>query len=334
VEVRFGVTAQGNFEGATILHVAAPMQAVAREVGPDAPLLLHAARGKLSAARSRRPAPARDGKVLAAWNGLTIAALADAGLILGRPDYLDAAREAADLVLGSMVLDGRLMRTLVDGEARHLGMLDDHADVCHGLLRLYAADLDPRWVGAARELAARMVVLFHDPVDGGFFLSPSDGERLVARTRDVEDHPTPAGNSQAAWVLLRLAALTGETRLEDLALGALAGVRDEMGRWPQAFGTALLAADAHTSLPREVAVIGAPDDPRTAALVATARREGGPYLTLAACAPEEVGAASAVVPLLAGRAPVDGAPAAYVCRRFTCLAPVTTPGDLAAQLSS
>ena len=333
VTVRYGVRPEGNFEGATILHVAAPMTEVEREAGPDAAALLAQARAMLYEARSERPAPARDDKVVTAWNGLAVAAFADGGIALGRPDYVAAAEATAGFLLDSLVVDGRLRRVHTGASAAHLGQLDDHADLCHGLLRLYEATAGPRWLSAARELAGRMVELFADPDGAGFFYSGSDGEALLARTRELEDHPTPAGNSQAAHVLVRLADLTGDATLEDRALGALRLVRGEMARFPQAFGTALIALDHHLSERRAIAIAGAPDDPRTGALVAAARAGAGPFDALAVGDPADPAAAEAA-PLLAGRPKVDGAPAAYVCRGFACRAPVTTPEALAEALAA
>ncbi|HJZ62603.1 MAG TPA: thioredoxin domain-containing protein [Miltoncostaeaceae bacterium] len=332
VAVRYGVRPEGNFEGATILHVAAPLELVEQAVGPDASLLLASARAKLAAARSGRPAPARDAKVIASWNGLAIAAFADAGVILGRPDLVDVARETAAFVLERLTVDGRLMRVWADGAARHLGCLDDHADLAHGLLVLYEATFEPRWLAAARDLARRMVDLFADPEGEGFFYAGSDAEALVARTRDVEDHPTPGGNSQAAWALLRIAALTGEDDLEERAAGALRLVGAEMARFPQAFGTALVALDFLTSPRREVAIVGAAGEARTRALVDVAREAAGPAAVIAAGDPAD-GVAAEAAPLLAGRPTVEGAPAAYVCERFACRVPVTDPDELRAALA-
>ena len=332
VTLRFGVRPEGNFEGRSILHVVATAEMVSREIGQDAAPLIAAARQTLYAARAERPAPARDDKALAGWNGLAIAAFADAGVILGRQDYVDVATATAAFVLDALIVDGRLRRSYANGAASHLGQLDDHADLCHGLLCLYAATFQPRWLRAARDIGARMVELFADPQDGGFFYAGLDGEALVARTRDLEDHPTPAGNSQAAHVLLRLADLTGDAALEDLAVGALLMVRDEMGRFPQAFGTALIALDHHLAHRREIAVVGAPDDPRTVALAHAAHEGCGPYDAIAVGDPDDPEAVAAA-PLLADRPLVDGAPAAYVCRRFACQAPVTAPAALAAALA-
>ncbi len=332
VTLRYGVTPEGNFEGKTILRLAASLDAVSSELGEDARPLLASARAKLYAARSQRPAPARDDKVIAAWNGLSVAALAEAGVAFGRPDYLDAASDTAAFLLDALVVDGRLRRAHMQGRAAQLGQLDDHADLCHGLLCLYDATFHPRWLAAARELADRMIELFADDEVGGFYYSGSDGEALVARTRDLEDHPTPAGNSQAAHVLLRLAEITGDAGLEERALGALRLVSADMARFPQAFGTALVALDHHLSERREVAIVGPRDDERTRALVDAARAARGPYDTLAAGDPDDAEALAAA-PLLDGRPLVDGSPAAYVCRRFACLAPVVTAQELTAALS-
>ena len=270
--------------------------------------------------------------MLTGWNGLAIAALADAGVLFDRPDYLDAARETAAFLLDRLIVDGRLRRVWMEGEARHLGCLDDHADLAHGLIVLYEATFEPRWLAAARDVAERTRALFADPEGGGFFYAGNDAEALVARTRELEDHPTPAGNSQAAWVLLRLAALTGDRALEAEAVGALRLVREEMARFPQAFGTALVATDFHTAEPREVAIVGADGDPARAALVAAARAAAGPAAVLAAGDPADPSAAEAG-PLLADRPLVAGAAAAYVCRGFTCRAPVTDPDALLAELA-
>ncbi len=178
-----------------------------------------------------------------------------------------------------------------------------------------------------------MVELFADPDGDGFFYAGADGEALVARTRDVEDHPTPAGNSQAAHVLLRLAGLTGDAALEERASGALRIVRSEMARFPQAFGTALIALDDLLADRREIAVVGPPDDPRTAELLRAARAGAAPADALAAGDPEDPAAAEAA-PLLRERALVDGAPAAYVCVGFACRAPVTAPEELTATLAA
>ena len=328
----WGVTADGNFEhGTTILHVAKPVEQIEAEYGEDAGHLVTSARQKLYAARLERPAPMRDDKVLTAWNGLAIAAFAQAGALFGRDDYLTAASEAADLLLDRLMMDGRLMRTYSDGVAAHLGTLDDYASLCHGLLALYDATFEPARLAAARHLASTMVERFADPDGNGFFFTGSDAPALIARTRELEDHPTPAGNSLAARVLLTLAALTGDASLTEMADGAIALVRSDAARHPQAFGTALVAIDMLVRPGRQIAIVGDPTSAETRSLVAAARDGSGPNDVIAVGHPDSVAAAEAC-PLLVDRPLVDGKPAAYVCEHFTCAAPVTTPEALTALL--
>jgi uncharacterized protein YyaL (SSP411 family) len=321
VIARFGVTGRGNFEGRTILRVVDPGVAV-----PPA------AREALYDARALRPAPARDDKVIASWNGLAIGALAEAGMGMRQPEWVEAAREAAGFVLEHMVVDGRLMRVHAGGRARHLATLDDHADLADGLLALYAADFDPAWLEQARALADAMLDLFADPGGGAFFMSGSDAPPLIARTRDLEDHPSPSGNAQAAWVLARLHLLTGDPRLARAAEGAVGAVATQAARWPQAFARALVTADLLASRPVEVAVSGALDDARTQALVDAARASAGPYAVMAAGDPADARAAAAA-PLLADRPLLGGAPAAYACSGFACRAPVSDPPALISALN-
>ena len=333
IVLRYGMRPEGNFEGANILHVAAPMEMVAQRVGPDASLLVASALGKLYAARSARPAPARDDKVIASWNGLAIAAFADAGIHLARPDYVDVARRTARFVLDNLLVDGRLHRVWADGAPRHLGCLDDYADLIHGLLCLYEATFEAAWLAEARTLAGAMVELFADEAGAGFFYSGADGEALIARTRDVEDHPTPGGNSQAALALVRLAALTGDATLREMGVTAVRLVNEEMSRYPQAFGTALIALDLATAPDAtEVAIVGDPGDGATKALIAAVRAHAGPHATLASGAPSDPEAVEAA-PLLRDRPLVDGAPAVYVCRNFTCAAPISDVSQVPAAVS-
>ena len=330
---RFGVTGEGNFEGRSILFAALPIVMLERELGRDPVPLIAEASTTLYAARQQRPAPARDDKLIAAWNGLAIAAFADAGIAFDRPDYLAVAGRTAEVILDQMVVDGRLHRTLQGGIARHLGQLDDYANLIHGLLQLYTATFGCRWLIAAHTLADDMIGLFADPGGDGFFSSGSDAPELVVRMRDLEDQPTPAGNSQAASVLVRLAGLTGQTEFIDRADRAIRVVRDDLTRFPQGFGTALCATHRLTARRREIAIVGALDDPRTAELVRVARRVGGPA-TVIACGDPDDPDAIAAVPLLAGRPLVDGSPAAYVCENFACRMPVTSPAALHSALTS
>jgi uncharacterized protein YyaL (SSP411 family) len=269
-------------------------------------------RATLFEVRERRPKPLRDDKAIAGWNGLMLAALAESGRRLERADWIGAARELAEFLLGPLSTDGRLHRTWRDAVAKGTGYLEDYADVAHGLYELHVATGELRWLHEAHRLALLAVELFADDELGGFFLTPSDGEQLVARQKDLDDNPTPSGNSMLAFVLLRLARIWGDDELERRAVGVLRLVRDVIPRAPSAFGWALCALDLHLSTPREVAIVGGPDSD-----VARAALHGLDANAVVAFGPADD------VPLLAGKDLVDGAPAVYVCERFACRAPVT-----------
>jgi uncharacterized protein len=303
----FGATGKGNFEGKNI-----PVR------GQGSPPELPEWRRTLYEVRAKRVWPGLDDKRLTAWNALMISALAEAGAVLDRPDYVDAARSCADFLLRDLRdSDGRLLRTWKDGQAKLNAYLEDHAYLLEALLTLYEASFEPRWFGAARELADSMIERFADDENGGFFETSSDHEQLVARRKDLEDNPIPAGNSSAAYGLLRLAALTGEHEYERRAVSVFRLLHGVAAKHPQAFAHLLQALDFHFAPTREVALVG--DD--TAPLERVVRAEFRPHLVLA-------GGERDGVPLLEGREPVDGRPAAYVCERFACQAPVTEPGEL------
>jgi uncharacterized protein len=271
-----------------------------------------ATRARLLELRNARPQSALDDKVIAAWNGLALAALAEGARRLERPDLLAAARE-----LGALLAVEPLWRTFRDGRAKHPAYLEDYANVAHGLYELHVATGELRWLREARRVALAAVERFGDPERGGFFLTPADGERLVARQKAFDDNPTPSGSSMLAFVLLRLARIWGDDELEREAVGALRLVRDLLPRAPQAFGWALCALDLHLSPPRELAIVG---DPRSD--VARAALRGFDPNAVVAFGPADD------VPLLEGKTLVDGEPAVYVCERFACRAPVTDAADL------
>jgi uncharacterized protein YyaL (SSP411 family) len=270
-------------------------------------------RARLLEIRARRPQPALDDKVIASWNGLALAALAEGARRLERPDLLAAAVE-----LGTLLAVEPLWRTLRDGHAKYPAFLDDYANVAHGLYELHVATGELRWLRESRRLALLAVELFGDPERGGFFLTPADGERLVARQKAFDDNPTPSGNSMLTFVLLRLARIWGDDELEREAVGALRLVRDLLARAPSAFGWALCALDLHLSPPRELAIVG---DANSG--VARAALRGFDPNTVVAFGPADD------VPLLEGKGLVDGKPAVYVCERFACRAPVTDPAEIA-----
>ncbi|MDQ3726560.1 MAG: AGE family epimerase/isomerase, partial [Actinomycetota bacterium] len=308
----YGVTESGNFEGSNILHLAS---ATAEE-----PPGLEEARRALYEARSQRVWPGLDDKRLASWNALAIAALADAGAVLDREDYLDAARAGAEFVLGQLRDEGgHLLRTYKDGRAHLNAYLEDHAFLLEALLALYEAAFETRWFSEARALAETTIERFGDPERGGFYSTSSDHEELIARRKEVGDHPIPSGNSSATMGLLRLAALTGERRYEEAALGVFALFGKPAVEHPDAFAHMLRALDFHASPTREVALTG----DELGELAAVVREKPRPHIVLAG-GPE----GSEEPPLLAGRTAVDGRPAAYVCENFTCQLPVTTADEL------
>ena len=267
-----------------------------------------ATRLRLFELREQRPKPLRDDKAIASWNGLLLAALAQAGRV-------EPATALARFLLGPLSTpDGRLHRTWRDGVAKGTGYLEDYADVAYGLMELHVASGDPQWLLEAHRLATLAVDLFADDDAGGFFQSPRDGERLVARKKELDDHPTPSGNAMLAYVLLRLARIWGDDELEERGVSVLRLVRDGVTCVPSAFGWLLVALDQYVAPRREVAIVGAPDTP-----VARA--------ALAAAAPTDVIAFGPAdgIPLLAGRTEVDGRAAVYLCERFACRLPITEP---------
>jgi hypothetical protein len=277
-------------------------------------------RHRLFELREERPKPLRDDKAIAAWNGLALAALAEAGRRLDRPDLVAAGLGLAEFLLGPLSdEDGRLYRSWRAGRARNPGYLEDYADVANGLYELHVATGELRWLEEASRLGRLAVELFADDERGGFFLSPLDGEHLVAQKKEFDDHPTPSGNSMLAFVLLRLARLWGDDELERRGVGVLRLIREGLPRAPGAFGHALCALDLYLSAPRELAVIGRPDD-----AVARAALAGFDPNAVVAFGPAEE------VPLLEGKGLVDGKPAVYVCERFACRTPATEPSALLA----
>jgi uncharacterized protein len=276
-------------------------------------------RARLFELREQRPKPARDDKAIASWNGLLLAALAEAGRrIPSNKLLLGAGKRLAEFLLGPLSLpDGRLYRSWRDGRASIPGYLEDYADVANGLYELHVATGELRWLAEANRLARLAVELFADDERGGFFLSAAGSEELVARKKDFDDHPTPSGNSMLAYVLLRLARIYGDEELERRAVGVFRLVHQALTRAPSAFGHALCALDLHFSPPRELAIVGPVTSPVAQAALASFEPN-----TVVAVGPAES------VPLLAGKKLVDGNAAVYVCERFACQAPVTDPSML------
>ncbi|GAA2370221.1 thioredoxin domain-containing protein [Nonomuraea africana] len=303
---------------------------------PDDPARFARVRARLMAARDQRVRPGRDDKVVASWNGLAVAALAETGTVFERPDLVEAARAAATLLAETHVTGDRLLRTSRDGRpGRNAGVLDDYANLAEGLIALYGVTGETPWFELAGRLLDVVLDRFADG-RGGFFDTADDAERLFQRPQDPADNATPSGQFAAAGALLSYAALTGSARHREAAEAAL-GTVSVLARGHARFaGWGLAVARAALAGPVEVAVVGPGDDPRTAALHRAALLADVPGLVVAlgtetGTAPDGAGA---VVPLLKGRGPVEGAPAAYVCRGFTCRLPVTTPADLRKELAA
>ncbi|MER5573643.1 thioredoxin domain-containing protein [Streptomyces massasporeus] len=321
----FGVTEEGTFEeGASVL------QLPVRDGVSDAEKIASVSE-RLLAARAERPAPGRDDKVVAAWNGLAIAALAETGAYFDRPDLVEAAVAAADLLV-RLHLDeqARLTRTSKDGHAgANAGVLEDYADVAEGFLALASVTGEGVWLEFAGFLLDHVLARFTDPESGSLYDTASDAERLIRRPQDPTDNAAPSGWTAAANALLSYAAHTGSEPHRTAAERALGVVKALGPRVPRFIGWGLAAAEAVLDGPREVAVVGpALDDAGTRALHRTALLGTAPGAVVAVGAP-----GSEEFPLLADRPLVGGEPAAYVCRNFTCDAPTTEPDRLRTVLS-
>jgi uncharacterized protein len=276
-------------------------------------------RRRVLAHRDTRPQPFRDDKALASWNGLALAALAEAGSRLERGDWLDAARGLGEFLLGPLSAeDGRLLRSIRDGRSSGFGFLDDYANVAHGLVEFHVATGEEGLLLEARRLALLAVELFEDAGHGGFYLSPADGDARVPRTKDLQDTPIPSGNSMLAHVLLRLSRIWGDDELERRAVSVFRLAEPALRRAPGFFAWMLCGIDLWLSPPREIAVVGDVDAPVSRAALARFQPD-----TVVAVGPSDE------VPLLAGKTLVDDKTAVYVCEGFACQAPVTEPSELA-----
>ncbi len=333
VRAYYGVAPGGNFEGRSILHVPADLSAAAERAGVPAERMQRAverARAVLYAARARRVWPARDEKILAAWNGLMLRALADAARAFDAPRYRDLAVANGEFLFHAMVRDGRVARSHRDGTAPPPGYLEDHAAVALGALALYDLTFDRRWLDRARTLGASMVRWFWDEAAGAFYDTASDHETLITRPRDVSDNATPSGTSLAVELSLRLAELFGDDAHRARAERVLAALAEPMARYPLAFGHLLGAADLAAHGAVELALVGDPASEGTRALARAAAGRFAPSLVLAAGRAAD----NPDLPLLAGRPEERGRPTAYLCRAYACDAPITEPALLEARLDA
>ena len=343
----FDVTERGNFENKNILHVARTNAEVARVTGmPLEQIEQLVARSKrtLLDARARRPHPATDDKVLTAWNGMALRAFAQAANALGRDDYRDIARQNAEFLLRQMRRDdGILLRSWRDKEPGRQAdqepqnsklvpaFLEDHALLADGLLALYEATFEPRWLLESKALADAMLARFWDDRIGGFYDTAADHEALVVRPRDTGDNATPSGNSAAAEVLLRLALIFDSAEYRARAEAVLGSLAPFMARYPTGFGRYLAAAEFALSTPKEIALVGEPDAPDTQALRAAIFQPYRPNKVVVLRRPDETTPAIHS-PLLEQRTQLGSVATAYVCENYACKLPVTDAAALTAQL--
>uniref|UniRef100_A0A7C4QMH3 Thioredoxin domain-containing protein n=1 Tax=Schlesneria paludicola TaxID=360056 RepID=A0A7C4QMH3_9PLAN len=333
----YDVTAAGNWEHKNILHRPKTPAQAAQLLGRDPAqleALLARCREKLFAARARRVPPARDDKVLAAWNGLMLAALARGANVLGVPRYAEAARRAADFLLGSLRReDGRLWHTVKDGRARLNGYLDDYAALIDGLIELSQAVWDPRYLSVAVELAEILIADFWDDAEGGFFYTPSHHERLIARPKDTHDGATPSGNGLAALALLKLARLSGRGDLEDYGRRTLDLLSATMTRLPLAAGQALLAWDAVLGPACEIIICDGDAPAENDAVWRTLHQHFLPHALTFRLPRGTADAGSTGWSLFAGKTPLQQQVTAYVCEQGACQAPQPGAAAITAELA-
>ena len=329
------VTERGNFEGKNILNISRPPEAVAAEFDLSEAELWNRIveiRATLFKRREERVRPARDEKILAAWNGLMLRSLALAARVTGRADYREAAERNAAFILENLKSDGRLRRSYKDGRARFNGYLEDYAMAADGLVTLYEATFEARWLSAAGDLCDAMNELFWNEERETFYDTPTDHETLITRPRDVYDNAAPSGTSVAADVLLRLALLLDRDDYRVRAETVLEGLSGGMEKLPSAFGRLLSALDFHLSRPKEVAVVGGPEAEDTKTLLGVIFDRYLPNKVVAGRS-SDGGAASFIIPLLADRPMRDGRATAYVCEGYACQSPTTDPEELRRQLT-
>jgi len=320
----YGVTREGNFEGANILHVPRPDEDAWNSLAPE--------REALRLAREGRPHPLRDDKVLTAWNGLAVSALATGGRVLAEQRYLDAAARAAGFLLSDLRKDGRLLRSWRDGRHGPPGFLEDHAFLAQGLLDLAEATLDARWLEEALRLAEETERLFGDPEQGGWFTTAADHEALIARERPTHDGAEPSGASVAALNALRLAAFTSDDRWRQIADRALRLYGPTLEEQPSALHDLLLALDFRTDAVREVVLVWPGGEP-PAALLDVVRRTFVPSRALCGAAEgEALARLGRVAKVAEGKKAIGGRPTAYVCERGACQMPALEPAKLEEQL--
>src|SRR5882724_2206991 len=332
----YNMTSDGNFEGGNILNVTRGLLEVAAAEHvtiEELSAILERSRKILLEAREKRVKPARDEKVLTAWNGLMLASFAEAAAILNRSDYLAVAKQNAGFVLAKLRHDGLLLRTYKDGQAKLNAYLEDYAFFVDGLVTLFETSGELRWLEEARALTATMIEEFWDDQEGGFFYTGQSHEDLIVRSKDFFDNATPSGNSVAAEILLRIGLLTDTDDYQRRAASILRLMASTLQRYPSGFGRLLCALDFCLGKPQEIAIIGDPEEAGTRLLLDEIWK---PYLPNKVVAQASAGdtAAANMIPLVRDRPQLDGRATAYVCEHFTCKKPVTSGAELKSQLQN
>ena len=330
----YNVTDAGNFEGENILNVTRDLPAVAASQGVTEEQLTEAlarSRKVLFAAREKRMKPARDEKILTAWNGLMLAGFAEAAAILNRPDYLEVAKKNAQFVLDNLRGEGLLLRTYKDGHAKLNAYLEDYAFFGNGLVTLFETSGDLRWLEEAVSLTTTMIDEFWDDEDGGFFYTGRSHENLIVRSKDFFDNATPSGNSVAAEVLLRIGLLTDNADYQRRASTILRLMASTVQRYPSGFGRLLCALDFYVGTPKEIALVGDLDKPETQSLLDEIWSRYLPNKVVATVSPTDTRAGN-LVPLLRERTQIDEKATVYLCEHFACKNPTTDAKELASQL--
>ena len=330
----YGVTSEGNFEGMSILNVPSPPSEVASRHSmsvSELAAIIEAASEKLLEERSTRVPPMTDTKTIVSWNGLMLAAIAEASAVFERDNYLEVARANAVYLLGRMVDSGRLRRTDSNSENGARGFLDDYASLIDGLLVLHSADGDPRWLTEAESLARNAVNLFWDPLRGQFYDTGSDQEALIVRPRDVTDNAHPSGHSMMTDVLIRLSTITGNSEFRNMAGQSLRGVRGIMEQFPTGAGHWLCSLDSYLADSKEAVVVTGGDHSEATPMLRRLASVFDPSAVKVAMTSDDDG--NSEWPVFSGRTTVNGQPTAYVCRNYACQLPTNDPDTMMAEFA-
>ena len=330
----YGITDPGEFEGSNIMRISQSLDAIAGAHGIELKELvkiLSTAKERLRITRNNRDRPDRDEKILTSWNGLMIGTLAEAAMVLDRGDYLKSASDNAEFILGNLRNEGRLLRTYRDGQSKLYGYLEDYSFLADGLITLYEASFEYKWLEEAVVVVDEMIRLFWDDGNDRFFDTGSDHEELIVRPCNLFDNAIPSGNSAAALALLRLSILTGNLAYREYARLMLQGMSSLIRNYPLAFSHWLCALDFYLSSPKELALIGDPNTPEMRELVKVIHHGYLPNKVIVGMRDCSNGKESDL-PLLQGRKMIDGRPTVYLCENYVCKVPTTDPDDLTKML--